>query len=704
VVVGGTGTLFRVTHHYDTNTVVIDSASEDYNGPTVGTELEWDGTKYVDNGYPAELEYQGGGISSYVFTYWVGGYGGDYVVMPELGESVFPKTFAAHATGTVTIDYDRWTVTNSTVLASTNDIAAQIDALNLGTMAEEDAGDYSKSNELATVAHTGEYDDLLYTPTMLASNPIDRAAVVFGVDGVGWDGWTLTNASITAGGHVVSTSSDDMFACSPGPVVTGLAAIAINYDSSLGQPVYLEASTNGVLWSTPDYMSKVARTLPLWLRFSARSIATIPDEVATVAVERVTCDLWRDNNRVGEVFPLHGVAVQVDDPDDPLDAANRNYVDRVAGRAQDDATQALKWWEQRAEGDAHLNGHRLHLGSNWSILGDADSWAALSNDGSVGLGVVGDSAQFSIQLANENVLVARFDTSMMSIQDWSGAGADMWLTVSTNGLPESPAEADAWVEYTDDLLSGLWYKVPVQSNDLPVAAATFTIGFANPIWGTSPQGYFRVMRQANNLAALRTMVPLRSPSIMVSASNSVAVPTSEGALVFESIGADPAGIADHAQLYAVAGEMWAMDADGNATRLTTHDDGAWVATSVNLYTGWGTSVDMLTGERTRYRLPASQRRDWEADQAAIAARVRQAIRLWDNADPAHRREVRPRPYTPRPIPQWIATQREAKTDPTPIPADDALPIKDGALAALAGLAAGATGGALSRIKKRKVQA
>lgn len=173
------------------------------------------------------------------------------------------------------------------------------------------------------------------------------------------------------------------------------------------------------------------------------------------------------------------------------------------------------------------------------------------------------------------------------------------------------------------------------------------------------------MRQANNLAALRSMVGIRAPSIMISESNSVSVTTPDGCLVFESIADFPAAIANHGQIYAVTGEVYVADAEGNITRLSSHDEGAWKPRSWNAYTGWGTEVDMLSGTRTRFRAPIT--RDWDADQQALARQQDEAIRRWESMPPKQRRERRPPPYVAKPMPAWMRRVRNATEDPTPVP-------------------------------------
>ena len=542
------------------------------------------------------------------------------------------------------------------------------------------------TNALAVVAHTGGFYDLLSRPTVLASNPVDVAAVQFG-GASGWVGWTgTTGVTISPAGSIsFASTAGDAWAGTTGPVVTGLASI-VSVISTTTRGAWMRASTDGVTFEDPGLMSKADRTLPLWLAIS--SPAPPPGPQGTAAVSRISCDVWRDLSRVGEVFPVHGVSVRVDDPDDSLDAANRAYVDRRADISDASAAQALRWWEQRAQGDAHMGGYRLHLGGDWSILQEGDGWGALSFDGSVGLGVVGDSTQFAVQLASENILIARFDTEGMAITAWSGkklAPTQMYLTVSTNGLPASPDADSAWAEYAQSITAGLWYRVPDQVVSLPTNAATFRVAFPNPEPAATSL-YFRVMRESGNLAALRSMVPLRAPSMMISESNSVAVATTPGVIVMDSIAGNPAAISGHGQIYAVAGELWVMDGSGNATRISSHDGAAWVQVSANLYTGWGTRFDVASGLRERFRL--SELRDWDADQAALAARQADAVAKWDAQPAAERRAARPEAYAPRPMPDWMVKDREAKDDPAPIKSGTAGKVAEtGGAAALAGAAA-----------------
>lgn len=526
---------------------------------------------------------------------------------------------------------------------------------------------YAISSHLSEVAFDGLYNSLSDRPVVLASNGIASASHCWGTGLGGWTGWTASNMTLTPSNAVLSGNAGgylETVGMITGVVNVTQSGVGLNSYSDDGL-VTLSYDGGANWYPLASLPAKAIRVGGARLRISMPETPGLPGSTPRWELNSVAVDTWIDSSRASEVFPLHAVSVRADLPSDALDVANKAYVDTVCGLARDTAERALTWWNNPAEGDAYLNGHRLHLGGGWSLIGEPGSFAAISNDGSVGLGVVGDSAQFSVQLANENILVARFDTAMMQIISWSGAASNMWLSVATNGLPANPDSASAWVEYSAALDSGVWSRAPVQATALPTNGASFRISFVNPRWGQT-NGYFRVMRQSGNLAALRSMVPLRAPSIMISESNSVAVSTSPGVLTLDSIAQAPAAIDNHAQLYSVLGELWVLDGDGNATRLSTHDGPLWVAKSCNVYTGWGTTVDMISGSRSRFRLTTL--RSWDDDQKAVAAAQEDAIRTWKETPPDKRRTPRPHAYVIKPEPSWITEQKSAAVDPNPIPA------------------------------------
>lgn len=521
-------------------------------------------------------------------------------------------------------------------------------------------------NDLAPVAFTGQYTSLSNRPVVLASNGIARASHAWGLGYGGWSGWVATNCTLTTS-NAVMTGTQGCVLQTVGEV-TGI--VSVSY-SGLGYGGYANAANvalsydGGQSWvGLTDLPAKSERTGGALIRITQPETAGLPGQTSGWTLYNVIVDTWVDSSRASEVFPLHAVSVRADLPSDSLDVANKAYVDALTTVAQDTANRALSWWNNPAQADAYMNGHRLHLGGGWSILGDTNSFAAFSNDGSVGLGVVGDNSQFSLQLAEENILIARFDTAMMQILSWSGAASNMWVMVSTNGLPLSPDSSSAWIEYSSSVGNGVWARAPIQTVSLPTNAALFRISFENPRWGES-KAIFRVMRQSGTLAALRSMVPLRAPSMMISESNSVAIATSPGVIIIDSIAAAPAAVENHAQLYSVLGELWVMDGDGNATRLSTHDGPLWVARSCNVYTGWGTSIDMVSGVRTRFRL--EKLRSWDDDQTEVAAAQNDAIRTWLETPADKRRTKKPLPYVAKPEPSWITEQKNATDDPQPIP-------------------------------------
>ncbi len=712
-VANGTATLYRLSQTIDTNAVVL----------TVTETLAGEGTVSVPVGahtlygvwgsepanwsatnVPSAWNLQGGGVtwggeSSQRWQVrgpdmeWAGWWqtGADGVDLPAALEIV-------EGFGAGSLDWRRTVTTNVHALATLADLSGTSAGLSPEDLA-------AATNALARVAHTGLYYDLLSRPTVLASNPVDVAAVAFG-GASGWLSWTGTaGIVIKPAGALVALGLNAEFAGTTAPVVTGLASAQMS-DLSTIRNAIMVASVNGREWVTPNGLTKAERAGPLYLGLSFP--ATPPGTSGTSAVTRISCDTWRDLSRVGEVFPIHGVSVRVDDPEDVLDAANKAYVDLRADASDATGAQALRWWEQRAQGDAHMGGYRLHLGGDWSILQEGDGWGALSFDGSVGLGVVGDSTQFAVQLAAQNILIARFDTEGMAITAWSGkktSPTSMYLTVATNGLPAVRTSASAWAEYAPSITAGLWFRVPSQVVSLPTNTATFRITFPNPEPAATSL-YFRVMRASGNLAALRSMVPLRAPSMMISESNSVAVATTPGVIVIDSIAGNPAAIATHGQIYAVAGELWVMDGSGNATRISSHDGAAWVQVSANLYTGWGTRFDVVSGARERFRLP--QLRDWDRDQADLAAKQADAMARWDAQQTSERRAARPEAYAPRPMPDWMARERAAsdKDDPSPIPKDSSSgkAAASGAAGSVAGLAAGAAlaRAALTRLTRETV--
>ena len=116
--VGDTLTLFTVTEQHDTNTVVIASASEDYNGPAVGTEFMYNAGASDPN------------QTVWTFETWdvLNEIGFDWALISLnyewylVSDNPLPQTLDAveetDATGTVTIDWLRWETTNTTALAT----------------------------------------------------------------------------------------------------------------------------------------------------------------------------------------------------------------------------------------------------------------------------------------------------------------------------------------------------------------------------------------------------------------------------------------------------------------------------------------------------------------------------------------------------------------------------------------------------------
>ncbi len=666
--VNGTGTLYRVTSSNvvttvaDTNTIVIVD-SDNYNGPDGPFNFSGIGFEIIN--YSANEEGWDIIILSYEppFAEWnlyaevdaINFYEWNFAgVENELDMPATSTSTANNATGTVTIDYEIYNtvtnqvpVTNSVAIATLPDLQAAIASL---------AEDYTPTAELHPVALSGDYNALEHRPVLLASNDVFRAAHWGSGGDTDWTGWDVSgDPSVVDGALRMPWESETEYAYQ---LENGIAGWALDF-SSVEHP-NLWWSTNQVDWAS---ISGPLR-FPVWIKLT---IGTPPPTFgggSATDITRLTIDSYESLAHIGK-FPLRGIDVEVDiEPQTEHGATSKHYVDNQVAPVDAKAEQALKWWEQIAEGDAHMDGNRLHLGGGWSLLGPTDGYAALSFGGAV-LTVQGDEqAQFALQLAAENVLTARFDTDGMAILGWSGPAENMWLDVSTNGLHESE---DAWVEYAATMTAGVWARVPTQSMSA-ISNNQFRISFENPRWGEDT-AFFRVLTPANDLAALRSTVPLRAPSMMLSESNSVETATFPGVLTFENVVDVPSAVAGHGHVYVHNGEVYAMDEDGNAQQLSSHREGRPVLHEFNVYSGWGTRIDWfsaLAGDADaieRYRLPESQRRNWQADQAALAIRSADARAQWQST-PAHlRRTPEPALRQPAPMPEWLREHIEADADP-----------------------------------------
>lgn len=466
-------------------------------------------------------------------------------------------------------------------------------------------------------------------------------------------GWEAVAASVGDGVLVLSATNHYIRS----PLVADIGKSEWVYSNPINMiAVNFDYSTDGEEWN-----NTVPAGQPAYARLWYGGALPSPGGDPTLPVSSGTIYSLDNTDVVGRENLTDHQTLSVGNPSQPAHAAPKSYVDAVDAKAQ----QALKWWEQRAEGDAHMDGNRLHLGGGWALLGEAEGFAALSFDAAL-VAVAGDTAaQFAVQISGENVLTARFDTNPMHITDWSGYDETMWVDVHTNGLHESD---EAWVEYTDNLLSGVWYRASNQSDDLPTTNETFRIEFDNDLFEISSTGFFRVMTPANSLAAFRSTVPMRVPSMMISESNSVVQTTFPGVLTFEDTD-PPSAVAGHGHIYVHNGEVYAMDQDGNAQQLSSHREGRPVLHEFNVYSGWGTRVDLLDafagveGAVERYRLPPEQRREWDADQQFVERRSREARQQWTDTPTRLRRTEEPVLRTARQMPQWLMDAVESETDP-----------------------------------------
>ena len=207
-------TLFTVTENTDTNTVEITAASEDYNGPAVGTELAWDGTIWsAEAGLIwCERDEMGSTIDLFDET--------GVELRSWRGDSgVFPVTASPNegdATGTVTLDWKRWETTNTTALTTYAQLTNAIAALNLGTMAEETAADYytsTQTDSAIAAATPGLFGGQGTTGTVTSTS--GDAGRYLKADGT-WDSpeggtgtpeWRILRADAGRGGTIDSTVS-----------------------------------------------------------------------------------------------------------------------------------------------------------------------------------------------------------------------------------------------------------------------------------------------------------------------------------------------------------------------------------------------------------------------------------------------------------------------------------------------------------------
>ena len=146
----GTVTVWQVSN--TSNVYVTATSGDGYNGPDVGitwTDPEadlqgWQWSETTIEGTPTLLRAETNPDDLYAEHSWDLDWGfGGWRAEGFLSASFSP--LSGDASGTLTIDWV--TVTNSYPIAKQADLAAAIAALNLGTMAEADAGDYYTAAE-----------------------------------------------------------------------------------------------------------------------------------------------------------------------------------------------------------------------------------------------------------------------------------------------------------------------------------------------------------------------------------------------------------------------------------------------------------------------------------------------------------------------------------------------------------------------------
>lgn len=235
----GTGTLYWVTEGVNTNTIVKTASSVNYNGP----DGPWD-FYFSDN---LTIEYEGSDAAyqaddlwyvvdtqkwiaesidndEYIFRSWESGTTENELDMPQTLASTI-----GNATGTITINYAP--ETNSVAITTADALAAAIAALNLGTMAQEDAGDYVKTNHVGNIDWTGadiRIADALHTDSPVTLKDLNDGLQAFATD--------ILYGSTTA--HPVIAGSASMVDAVPAAQTYAVLINANNTDFDAGTWYY----------------------------------------------------------------------------------------------------------------------------------------------------------------------------------------------------------------------------------------------------------------------------------------------------------------------------------------------------------------------------------------------------------------------------------------------------------------------------------